>query len=87
LSLNQPVYSKNAYWLHGNAPLLLDKAAVEAGLEFHRGTEAFSAIMYWVGTPDADKRELFGVYTMVAISESVTLFLPVTTSHKLWKSC
>lgn len=53
----------DAQWLHSNAPLLLDMAAAEAGLEFHRGTEAFSAIMDQVGTPDADKRELFrGVF-------------------------
>jgi arylsulfatase len=53
----------DAQWLHSNAPLVLDMAAAEAGLEFHRGTEAFSAIMEQIGMPDADKRELFrGVF-------------------------
>jgi arylsulfatase len=53
----------DAQWLLGNAPLLLDMAAAEAGLEFHRGTQAFLDIIDQVGTPDADKRELFrGVF-------------------------
>ena len=46
-------------WLQGNAPMLLDTAAAEAGLEFHRGTESFLAILEQIGTPDLDKRELF----------------------------
>jgi arylsulfatase A-like enzyme len=46
-------------WLLGNAPMLMDVAAAEAGLEFHRGTEAFLAILDQIGTPDLDKRELF----------------------------
>ena len=50
-------------WLQGNAPMLLDTAAAEAGLEFHRGTESFLAILEQIGTPDLDKRELFrGVF-------------------------
>lgn len=49
----------DAQWLQRNAPLLLDMAAAEAGLEFHRGTEAFQAILEEIGTPDLDKREVF----------------------------
>jgi len=49
----------DAQWLLGNAPMLMDIAAAEAGLEFHRGTEAFLAILDQIGTPDLDKRELF----------------------------
>jgi arylsulfatase len=49
----------DAQWLLGNAPMLMDVAAAEAGLEFHRGTEAFLAILDQIGTPDLDKRELF----------------------------
>ena len=50
-------------WLQGNAPMLLDTAAAEAGVEFHRGTESFLAILEQIGTPDLDKRELFrGVF-------------------------
>jgi arylsulfatase len=49
----------DAQWLQGNAPLLLDMAAAEAGLEFHRGTEEFLAIMDQIGLPDPDRRELF----------------------------
>jgi arylsulfatase A-like enzyme len=49
----------DAQWLQRNAPLLLDSAAAEAGLEFHRGTEAFRAILEEIGTPDLDKREVF----------------------------
>jgi arylsulfatase len=49
----------DAQWLQGNAPLLMDVAAAEAGLEFHRGTEEFLAIMDQTGAPDPEKRELF----------------------------
>jgi arylsulfatase len=50
-------------WLQGNAPMLLDTAAAEAGVEFHRGTESFLTILEQIGTPDLDKRELFrGVF-------------------------
>jgi arylsulfatase len=50
-------------WLLGNAPLLMDMAAAEAGLEFHRGTEAFLAILEQIGSPNPDNRELFrGVF-------------------------
>ena len=53
----------DAQWLLGNAPMLMDMAAAEAGLEFHRGTESFLAILEQIGTPDLDKRELFrGVF-------------------------
>jgi len=46
-------------WLHDNAPMLLDMAAEEAGIEFHRGTEEFQAILGEIGSPDGDKREVF----------------------------
>jgi arylsulfatase len=50
-------------WLMRNAPKVLDMAAAEAGLEFHRGTEAFKAILEDIGLPDSDKREIFrGVF-------------------------
>jgi len=50
-------------WLQQNAPLLMDTAAEAAGLEFHRGTEAFLEVVEKIGTPDVDKRELFrGVF-------------------------
>lgn len=50
-------------WLMGNAPKVLDAAAAEAGVEFHRGTEAFKSIVDEIGTPNPDKRELFrGVF-------------------------
>jgi arylsulfatase len=49
----------DAEWLHRNAPLLLDTAAAEAGLEFHRGTKAFQATLEEIGTPDLEKREMF----------------------------
>jgi arylsulfatase len=50
-------------WLMRNAPKVLDTAAAEAGVEFHRGTEAFKSIVDEIGTPDPDKRELYrGVF-------------------------
>lgn len=50
-------------WLVRNAPRIMDAAAEAAGLEFHRGTQAFLAIVNEIGTPDLGKRELFrGVF-------------------------
>ena len=49
----------DAQWLMSNAPLLMDVPAAEAGLEFHRGTKEFLAILDKVGAPDLDKREVF----------------------------
>jgi arylsulfatase len=46
-------------WLQRNAPKVLDMAAAEAGLEFHRGTEAFREIVEDIGLPDTEKREVF----------------------------
>jgi arylsulfatase len=48
----------DAQWLQRNAPLLLDSAAAEAGLEFHRGKE-FLARLDEFEKPDLDKREVF----------------------------
>jgi arylsulfatase A-like enzyme len=44
--------------LQRNAPLLLDSAAAEAGLEFQRGKE-FLARLDELEKPDLDKREVF----------------------------
>jgi arylsulfatase len=49
----------DAEWLQRNAPVVLDSAAAEAGLEFHRGTEAFQAMLDEIGTPNLEKREVF----------------------------
>ena len=46
-------------WLGRNAPQVLDAAAAEAGLEFHRGTEAFKEMLGTIGAPDTEKREVF----------------------------
>ena len=46
-------------WLNKNAPQVFDAAAAEAGLEFHRGTEAFSKMLATIGAPDPEKREVF----------------------------
>jgi arylsulfatase len=48
----------DAQWLQRNAPLLLDSAAAEAGLEFQRGKE-FLARLDEFEKPDLDKREVF----------------------------
>ena len=56
------IASVDAEWLQRNAPLLLDVAAAEAGLELHRGQE-FLAVLDEIGSPDLGKREVFrGVY-------------------------
>ena len=53
----------DAQWMASNAPKILDVAAAEAGLEFHRGTEAFKSTLEEIGLPDVDKREIFrGVF-------------------------
>ena len=49
-------------WLQHNAPLLMDTAAAAAGIEFHRGTEAFLEVLDQIGTPDLDKREIIPGY-------------------------
>jgi len=55
--------SIDTQWLASNAPLLIDSAAAAAGLEFHRGTKAFLALLDKVGEPDLEKREFFrGVF-------------------------
>jgi arylsulfatase len=52
----------DAQWLQRNAPLLLDSAAAEAGLEFQRGKE-FLARLDEFEKPDLDRREVFrGVF-------------------------
>jgi arylsulfatase len=48
----------DAQWLQRNAPLLLDSAAAEAGLEFHRGKE-FLARLDEFEKPDLDKQAVF----------------------------
>jgi arylsulfatase len=48
----------DAEWLVRNAPILLDTAAAEASLEFHRGQEFLDRIGE-LEKPDMDKRELF----------------------------
>jgi arylsulfatase A-like enzyme len=50
-------------WLMRNAPRVLDTAAAQAGVEFHRGTEQFKAILEEIGAPNPDSRALFrGVF-------------------------
>jgi arylsulfatase len=52
----------DAQWLQRNAPMLLDSAAAEAGLEFVRGKE-FLAKLDEIEKPNIEKRELFrGVF-------------------------
>ena len=48
----------DAEWMQRNAAVLLDTAAAEAGLDFHRGEE-FLARIDELEKPDVDKRELF----------------------------
>jgi arylsulfatase A-like enzyme len=58
LSTYDMVMTIDAEWLARNAPVVLDTAAAEAGLEFHRGKE-FLAMLDEIGTPDLEKREFF----------------------------
>jgi arylsulfatase A-like enzyme len=56
------IASIDTQWLMTNAPVLLDTAAAEAGLEFHRGEE-FLATLDEIGLPNLENRELFrGVF-------------------------
>jgi arylsulfatase len=48
----------DAQWLQRNAPILLDTAAAEAGLEFVRGKE-FLAKLDEIEKPNVENRELF----------------------------
>jgi arylsulfatase len=52
----------DAEWLHRNAPVLMDMAAAEAGLEFHRGQE-FLVRLKEIEKPNLENREMFrGVF-------------------------
>ena len=49
----------DAEWLNRNAPKVFDEVAAQAGLEFHRGLEAFMGMLDEVGLPNPEKREIF----------------------------
>jgi len=50
-------------WITRNAVKVFDQAAHQAGVEFHRGLEAFKGIVDEIGVPNLEKRELFrGVF-------------------------
>ena len=52
------IASIDAQWLQRNAPLLLDSAAAEAGLEFKRGKE-FLTRLDGLEKPNMENREIF----------------------------
>jgi arylsulfatase len=57
-------------WFSRNSTKVFDAAARQAGVEFHRGTEAFQSLVKEIGVPNLEKRELFrgifdGRYKMV----------------------
>jgi arylsulfatase len=49
----------DAEWFSRNATRVFDAAAAKAGLEFHRGMDAFKGMLDEIGMPDLEKRELF----------------------------
>jgi arylsulfatase len=49
----------DAEWFARNATRVFDAAAAKAGLEFHRGMDAFKGMLDEIGVPDLEKRELF----------------------------
>jgi arylsulfatase len=49
----------DAEWFSRNATRVFDAAAAQAGLEFHRGMDAFKGMLDEIGVPDLEKRELF----------------------------
>ena len=80
----------DAQWLQRNAPLLLDTAAAEAGLEFQRGKE-FLARMDELEKPDLDKREVFrgvfdGRYKLVRYFGLAHYNLPQSVEELLGKN-
>jgi arylsulfatase len=49
----------DAEWFSHNATKVFDQAAHQAGLEFHRGMEAFKVLVDEIGVPNLEKREMF----------------------------
>jgi arylsulfatase len=49
----------DAEWFSRNATKVFDAAAAQAGVEFHRGLEAFAGLVKEIGVPNLEKRELF----------------------------
>jgi hypothetical protein len=49
----------DAEWFSRNAVRVFDAAAAKAGVEFHRGMDAFEGMLDEIGVPDLEKRELF----------------------------
>ena len=82
------VMSVDVEWFMRNAPKLMDVAAAEAGLEFHRGAEEFKATLEEIGAPDLDKREMFrgvfdGRYKLIRYFGLAHYNLPKTTEELL----
>ena len=80
----------DAQWLQRNAPLFLDMAAAEAGVEFHRGKE-FLARLDEFEKPDLDKREMFrgifdGRYKLVRYFGLAHYNLPQSVEELLAKN-
>jgi hypothetical protein len=49
----------DAEWINRNATKVIDFAAHQAGVEFHRGLESFKGMLDEIGSPNMEKRELF----------------------------
>lgn len=49
----------DAVWFSRNATKVFDAAAAQAGVEFHRGMDAFVGMIDEIGMPDLEKREVF----------------------------
>jgi arylsulfatase A-like enzyme len=78
----------DAQWFSRNAVRVFDAAAAKAGLEFHRGMDAFKGMLDEIGVPDLEKRELFrcvfdGRYKLVRYFGLGTYNLPATVEQLL----
>ena len=81
------VATVDAQWFQRNAPLLLDAAAAEAGIEFQRGKE-FLARLDELEKPDMDNREVFrgifdGRYKLIRYFGLAHYNLPQSTEELL----
>jgi arylsulfatase len=78
----------DAEWFSRNATRVFDAAAAQAGLEFHRGMDAFEGMLDEIGVPDLEKRELFrcvfdGRYKLVRYFGLGGYNLPATVEQLL----
>jgi arylsulfatase len=78
----------DAEWFVRNVTKVFDAAAAAAGQEFHRGMEEFKGLVYEIGVPDLEAREMFrgvfdGRYKLVRYFGMGNYHLPTSVEQLL----